>query len=131
MEKFRRKKGRLYIRQHRFRGCYAPARLHEAPYPLGTAKCLRSFYQSTPRRTLRNLLTPPFLRRKIPRGVHSIIRYLCRDDDIAHNRRKKKVSIEQENTPWSWRHSSLSGSHLFLLLVRNRSFAPPRPQIDR
>ena len=46
----RRKKGQLYIRQHRFRGCYAPTRLYEAPYPLGTAKCLYSFYHSIPRR---------------------------------------------------------------------------------
>lgn len=76
-------------------------------------------------------LTPPFLRRKIPRGVHSIIRYLCRGDHVAHNRRKKKVSIEQENSPCVVSASfKLSGPHLSLSLVRNRSFAPPRPRID-
>lgn len=89
----------------RFRGCYTPARLHRVPYPLRTAKCLRSSYYPVPRRVARKL-TPPFLRRKIPRGAHSIIRYLCRDDHATHNRRKKKVSIGQEIHPaWSWRHS--------------------------
>lgn len=49
----KRREGQLYFRQRRFRGCYAPARLHRVPYPLSTAKCLRSSYHSVPRRVAR------------------------------------------------------------------------------
>lgn len=98
------------------KGCYA--RLHRVPYPLRTAKCLRSSYHSAPRRVARKL-TPPFLRRKIPRGAHSIIRYSCRDDHATHNRRKKKVSIGQETHP-TLASLRISASHP---LVCNRSFA--------
>jgi hypothetical protein len=89
-----RSKGEPHIPQRMsFRGRYTPARLHGAPYPLRTAKCPRSLHHSA-------LIAPEVAtRRKIPRGVHSIIRYLCRGDHVAHNRRKKKVSSEQETHP--------------------------------
>lgn len=75
---------------------------------------------STLRRSVLKL-TPPLLRRKIPRGVHSIIRYLCRDEHATHNRRKKKVLHRARNLPClvlvSLRISILLSSPVSLLFV--------------
>lgn len=127
-EVWRRGKGRLYIRRRRrFRGCYAPARLHRAPYPLRAAKCLRSFQpyrRSVPRPGRSETHSAIPTAGKIPRGAHSIIRYLCRGGHATHNRRKKKMSIGQETHPVPTPASlKISHSHAHVPSVCNRSFA--------
>lgn len=123
----KRRVDRLYFRQRRFRGCYAPARLHRVPYPLRTTKCLRSSYHSAPRRVARKL-TPPFLCPSRRSLNHTL--FVPRRPRNTQSAQEKGVHRARNPPCLVLASLKISASHP---LVCNRSFASTttRPQIGR